>query len=138
LPDLSQNDFVYNRIDSQVEFRDGLLIIKEGMVKSNSVNMAADGQYDFSSKDLDLKMLVSPLTTVDWIVERIPIVGNILGGTLVAIPVSVKGHQSDPSITPLALSAVGSRLGGILKRAVNTPVRIIEPLLKNSSEEKPK
>lgn len=136
LPDLSQNDFIYNRIDSRVSFRDGLLIIKEGMVKSNSVNMAADGQYDLTSKELDLKMLVSPLTTVDWIVERIPIVGNILGGTLVAIPVRVKGHQSDPRVTPLAISAVGSRLGGILQRAVKTPVRIIEPLLRNNSEEK--
>jgi hypothetical protein len=137
LPDLRQNDFHYNRIDSQLVFRDGLMIIKEGMVKSNSVNMVADGQYHLSSKDLDLKVLVSPLTTVDWIVERIPIVGNILGGTLVAIPVSVKGHQSDPKVTPLALSAVGSRLGGILKRAVNTPVRIIEPLLKDDTAKKP-
>lgn len=137
LPDFRQNDFHFNRIDSQLVFRDGVLVIKEGMVKSNSVNMVADGQYHLTSKDLDLKMLVSPLTTVDWIVERIPIVGNILGGTLVAIPVSVKGHQSDPKVTPLALSAVGSRLGGILKRAVNTPVRIIEPFLKDKTEKGP-
>ena len=78
-------------------------------------------------------LLVSPLTTVDWIVERIPIVGDILQGTLVAIPVGVKGPIANPTVVPLSPTAVGSRLGGILERTIKTPFRILSPLLKDNS-----
>jgi len=131
LPDLSKNDFQYQSIDTQLVFQDGSLLVKEGVLKSNAVNMVADGRYRFLNRQVDLVMLVSPLTTVDWIVERIPILGNILQGTLVAIPVGVKGPAFDPKVLPLAPSAIGSRLGGILKRTVKTPFRIIEPILKD-------
>jgi hypothetical protein len=130
MSDLQTNDFVYNRIESRWTIKDGTIDIEEGVLKSNSVNLVAQGSYALSSKDLDLVVLVSPLTTVDWIVEHIPVVGHILQGTLVAIPVRVKGPAADPTITPLSPKAVGTRLAGILKRTINAPVRIIEPLWK--------
>jgi len=130
MADLQTNDFVYNHIASRWTIEEGTLDIEEGVLKSNSVNLVAQGKYDLSSKDLDLVVLVSPLTTVDWIVEHIPVVGHILQGTLVAIPVRVKGPAADPTITPLSPKAVGTRLAGILKRTINAPVRIIEPLWK--------
>ncbi|MEJ2158692.1 MAG: AsmA-like C-terminal region-containing protein [Desulfobacteraceae bacterium] len=133
LPDLRKDDFVYNRINSRCVFDNGAMRIEEGVLKSNAVNMVAEGRYDLLSKELDLVVLVSPLTTVDWIVEHIPIVGNILQGTLVAIPVRVKGPGADPDILPLSPKAVGARLGGILKRTFKAPVRIIEPLLKDNA-----
>lgn len=133
LPDPRKDDFVYNRINSRCVFDNGVMRIEEGVLKSNAVNMVAEGRYDLLSKELDLVVLVSPLTTVDWIVEHIPIVGNILQGTLVAIPVRVKGPGADPDILPLSPKAVGARLGGILKRTFKAPVRIIEPLLKDDA-----
>ncbi len=135
MSDLQTNDFVYNHIESRWTIEDGTLDIEEGVLKSNSVNLVAQGKYDLSSKDLDLVVLVSPLTTVDWIVEHIPVVGHILQGTLVAIPVRVKGPAADPTITPLSPKAIGARLSGILKRAFNAPVRIIEPLLKEGEKQ---
>ena len=107
--------------------------IEEGVLRSNSVNIVASGDYGMATKKINLVLLVSPLTTVDWIVERIPLLGNILQGTLVAIPVGVKGPAADPTVVPLSPTAVGSRLGGILKRTLKTPFRILSPLL----EEKP-
>jgi hypothetical protein len=118
-----------------VQFKDGFMLIKDGVLKSNSVNIVADGRYALDQNELDLVLLVSPLTSVDWVVEKIPILGNILQGTLIAIPVSVKGPGADPKVVPLSPSAVGSRLGGILKRTLNTPVRIIEPLLKDDHDQ---
>ncbi len=135
LPDMRKNDFAYRRIDSKWTLGDGHVRIREGVLKSNSVNMVADGKFHIPSRKVDLLVLVSPLTTVDWIVDRIPIVGDILQGTLVAIPVRVKGPYSDPAVLPLSPKAVGSRLGGILKRTVKTPVRIIEPLLKDRQKQ---
>ncbi len=137
LPDLRKDDFAYNRIESNWAFGDGILRIEDGVLKSDPVNMVANGRYDLLSREVDLVVLVSPLTNVDWIIERIPILGNILQGTLVAIPVRVKGPGADPKVVPLSPKAVGSRLGGILKRTIKTPVRIIEPLLKDEGEQRP-
>lgn len=133
VPDLSQDAFQYKSVESQLVFKDGFMLIKDGLLKSNSVNIVADGRYAMAQNELDLVLLVSPLTSVDWIVEKMPILGNILQGTLIAIPVSVKGSLADPKVVPLSPSAVGSRLGTILKRTLNTPVRIIQPLLKDDA-----
>lgn len=137
LPDLRANDFVYNRIQSRWVFENGAMRVEEGVLKSNAVNMVAEGRYDLSTRELDLLVLVSPLTTVDWIVDHIPVVGHILQGTLVAIPVRVKGPGADPAILPLSPKAIGTRLGGILKRTLKAPVRIIEPLLKDAGGQEP-
>jgi hypothetical protein len=56
---------------------------------------------------------------------------------LVAIPVRIKGPRTDPKVLPLSPTAVGKRLGGILKRTLKTPVRIIEPLLKDDPGQDP-
>jgi hypothetical protein len=134
LPDLRKNDFRYKSLESKLSLKDGRLNIEEGVLKSNSVNIVANGDYTLSSKALDLKLLVSPLTSVDWIIERIPLVGHILQGTLVAVPVSVKGPLTNPTVVPLSPAAVGSRLGGILERTLKTPFRILSPLWKESSK----
>jgi uncharacterized protein YhdP len=137
LPDLRKNDFRYKNLESKLSLKDGRLYIEEGVLKSNSVNIVANGDYTFSTKTLDLKLLVSPLTSVDWIIEHIPVVGHILQGTLVAVPVGVKGPLNDPAVVPLSPAAVGSRLGGILERTLKTPFRILSPLWRGNSKAAP-
>jgi hypothetical protein len=105
------------------------LNIEEGVLKSNVVNLATSGHFDLASGQLNLDLLVSPLTTVDWIIKRIPIVNRILADTLVAIPVRISGPVTNPKSVPLSPSAVSSRVGGILQRAVETPFQIIAPML---------
>jgi hypothetical protein len=114
-----------------LSFKEGIMSIEEGVLKSNAVNIVAGGDYSLTDKEMNLVLLISPLTTVDWIIERVPLLGNILQGTLVAVPVGVKGPAADPRVVPLSPKAVGSRLGGILKRTLKTPFRILSPLLKD-------
>jgi len=137
LPDLRKNDFRYKNLTSKLVLKDGMLRIEEGVLKSNAVNIVGNGDYELASKKLDMILLVSPLTTVDWIIERIPLIGNILQGTLVAIPVGVKGPVVNPTVVPLSPAAVGSRLGGILERTIKTPFRILSPLLKDNPKSGP-
>ncbi len=134
LPDLRTADFSYESIASKLVVKDGVLHIEEGVLKSNSVNLVTEGLYDIPSDDLKLDLLVSPLTTLDRIVDHIPIVGKILQGTLVAIPVRVKGPAADPTILPLAPGAVGSRVGGILTRTLKAPFQLIEPIWPKKQE----
>lgn len=138
LPDLRKENFKYKSIESKLKLKKGRLHIEEGILKSNALNLAAEGVYDLSSDNLKLNVLVSPLTTVDWVIAHVPIVNHILQGTLVAVPVRVTGPLADPTVVPLSPSAVGSRVGGILKRILQTPYYIIEPILPKKKEDSKK
>jgi hypothetical protein len=129
LPGLSGDDFLYNRILLALEFDQGYAEIIEADVFSEGLNMVGEGRINMLNQRLELTVLVSPLTTVDSIIRRIPVVGRILKGTLVAIPVGVKGSLSNPRITPLTPRSVGTRLLGILERTLKAPFRLIEPIL---------
>jgi hypothetical protein len=133
-PDLSKNDFRYNSIETKLSIRDGMLQVEEGVLKSNAINLVTEGHYDVRADDLKLNLLVSPLTTLDWIIERIPIVNRILKGTLVAVPVRVKGPAADPKVVPLSIETMGDRVVGILKRVLETPYKIVEPILPEVSD----
>jgi hypothetical protein len=85
---------------------------------------------------IDLVVAVAPLKTVDWIVRHIPIVGYILGGTLVSIPVKVQGDLYDPTISPLDPAEVGLGFLGIMERTLNFPIKFIKRIFKDF--EKPK
>lgn len=91
---------------------------------------------DIPEKEIDLVVLVTPLKTIDSIIERIPIVGHILGKNFMAIPVRVKGYLPNPAVTPLSPSAVGKGLTGILERALKLPVRVVQPFIPDKAEEK--
>jgi len=102
------------------------IALNEAYLKADSLNIVAEGTIDSDTQNIDLIVLVSPLTTVDTLVSYIPIVGKILKGTLVAVPVRVLGDISDPTIIPLSIKAVGSRVIGILERTLKAPFQIID------------
>ncbi len=129
LPDLTREGFAYNSATVQAEFQGGKLVLKEAVIDSPSMEMACLGDIDLVNKKLDLRILVAPLKTVDSVVKKIPLVNHVLGGTLVSIPIKVKGDIGDPTVTPLSPSAVGSGLLGIMKRTLELPFKIIEPLV---------
>jgi hypothetical protein len=72
---------------------------------------------------------VAPFTSIDKVVSKIPVVNYILQGTLVSVPVTVSGRINNPDVKLMPASAVGDGVLGILKRTVNAPVKIIEPVL---------
>jgi hypothetical protein len=61
-------------------------------------------------------------------------VGSILGGTLVALPIKVKGDVGNPEISYLSPSAIGSRLLGIAKNIIKLPLKLIKPLMPEEKE----
>jgi hypothetical protein len=97
--------------------------------------MAASGEVDIATREADLKVLVAPLGTVDAIVRRIPVLGYILGDSLLSVPVTIKGDIRDPKVTTMDPGAVGSGLLGIFERTLKTPVHVVSPFL--PGKEKP-
>jgi len=129
LPDIVAEGFAYDSALVRAVFENGSCLIEEGVIDGASVEIAFTGKIDLPSETMDVTVAVAPLKTADFVVKQIPVIRDILGGNLVAIPVRVTGNLQDPSVIPLEPSAVGAGLLGILKRTLKLPVRLIEPLL---------
>jgi hypothetical protein len=134
VPDLAGQGFAYDSMSANAVFEDGKLIISEGSIDSPSMGIACAGDINLVKKKVDLTVLVAPFKTVDRIVKHIPLVGTILGGTLVSLPFRAKGKLDDPDVIPLSPTAVGSGLLGILQRTLKLPITIIQPVLPGPKE----
>jgi hypothetical protein len=135
VPDLSGKGFAYNSITANGAFEDGKLMIEGTSIDSPSMGIAIEGYIDLIKKKVNLVVLVAPFKTVDRIVKKIPLVGTILGGSLISIPFRAIGDLGNPDVIPLSPTAVGSGLLGILERTIKLPVTIIQPVLPGSKDE---
>ncbi|GEM_PF-2352986 len=130
LPDLMQGGLAYDRIDIQVSIKDSVVTIDQAVIDGASANIAAEGTIDLVSGETDMIVLVAPFKTMDALVQYTPVIRDWFGGTLISIPVRVTGAFSDPTVTPLSPTAVGSSLMNLMKKTINLPVKIVEPLWK--------
>jgi len=129
VPDLGKTGFPYRTLAIRGEMNDGKFLLGEATMDAPSMGIAATGEVDILRREADLKVLVSPFGTVDAVVRMIPVVRYILAGTLVTIPVAVRGDLGDPKVTPLEPAAVGKGLLGIVERTFKAPAHIISPIL---------
>jgi hypothetical protein len=128
-PEIRQEGFAYHSIRAKGELSQGTLEVKEMIVDGSSMKIAAQGTVDLKNEKLDVNVLLSPLKKTDFIIKKTPIIGSILGGSLVSIPVRVSGDLEDPKVSHNPVSAVGSGLLGIMERTLKAPVKLLDPFL---------
>ena len=128
LPDINREGFGFNSIQAKADIQSGKVDLRELIIDGVDMGIGARGSIDMVGKQVDVVALVAPLKTVDYIVGKIPLIGNILGGHFISVPVKIEGHLDNPIVTPASPSAVGSRLTGIMKRTLELPFQIIEPV----------
>jgi hypothetical protein len=100
-----------------------------------SIDLVAEGKIDIAEKKKELVVLVAPFSTINGIIRHIPLVGKIMGGRLISIPVKVSGNLEDPDVTFLAPSAVGTRIIDIIENIGGLPVEFISPALPDKKED---
>ncbi|MEN6484864.1 MAG: AsmA-like C-terminal domain-containing protein [Syntrophobacteraceae bacterium] len=130
LPDLTKEGCPYDEIKMKGNLKDGVFTLGDSSIDGPCVRMVWKGTVDIVEKKVDLVALVSPLKTVDSIVKHIPVIGNVLGGSLLTIPVQVVGDLQDPYVIPMSPAAVGSEFLGYMKRVFQLPITLLQPLLK--------
>ena len=133
MPDLSAEGFGYHSIHIKADVQKSILNLNEMVIDGMSMGIACHGYVDYFNKKMDITALVAPLKTVDFIVNYLPGVNYILGGSLISFPGLIKGDLNNPRVTPISPTAVGSGLLGIMKRTLHLPVKMIEPILINQT-----
>ncbi len=128
---LTKEGLQYKSLTANGQIQNSILKIDAYALDAPSMRLNGHGTVDLPAKKVDVEILVSPFNTADFVVKKIPVIRGLLGGTLVSIPVKVKGDMEDPKISYLSPSAVSKKLLNTTKRILKTPVNIIKRKNKN-------
>ncbi len=134
LPDLKREGLPYHLFLLKGHFDQGRFVIKELTLDGKTLEMVARGELDLINQRVNLVVLVAPLKTVDRIIKLIPLVRDILAGTLISIPLEVYGDIKDPRGTYLSPAAIGNELVEMMKRTLKLPFKLFEPLFPPKKE----
>ncbi|GAB4483189.1 MAG: hypothetical protein OHK006_03410 [Thermodesulfovibrionales bacterium] len=129
VPDLDKEELVYSLLMVKGEIGRGVLTVQEGVLDSGRVEIVGQGAVDLVDGGIDLNLLVAPLRSLNKAVESIPVVGTVLGGSLVSVPVKVTGATSDPKVSYLSASGAVSNLTGMMSRTLKLPLNIFSPFM---------
>jgi hypothetical protein len=107
--------------------------IEEAVLDGQTVHVVASGNIDYGNGNLGMDVLVAPLQTANAILDKIPIVKRIFGGTVLALPVQVLGTVQNPIVVPLGPGAVASRMTSIFANTMRLPIDAVKIFSPNAS-----
>jgi hypothetical protein len=122
---MHEEGFPFRTMNARGSFKGGAFLVEEAAFDSDALNLAATGRVDLLGADSRLTVLVGLLTGIDRVAGAIPIVGDIFGGSLTALPVEVSGDIRDPLVVPLGPRAISKRLLEILGNTAKVPGKLM-------------
>jgi len=128
LPDLKQKGMGYKSAQVKGRIQGRKVLLDEAVLDASTAKVVAQGWLDTAAQKIDVNVLVAPLQTANWILDKIPILRRIMGGTVLALPVHVGGTFKDPLVVPLGTKAVASRLTDILANTLKLPADLVHTL----------
>ena len=117
-PDLDKSAFSYQSVSAKGRIDGAKIVNGEFVIQASPLTLTAQGGIDVGGKRIDLKGLVSVAMPGSQVVRHVPLIGGLLGGSLVGIPIRITGSLDRPDITYLSPADVSAEL-------LNVPLRIL-------------
>jgi hypothetical protein len=139
LPDLKTRGLPFYRVIAHFQIKDGVFSTEDFLVDSEAIRITGIGKLDLGKNQVDAKIGVHPLVTVDTVLSKIPIAGYILTGkdkAFLSFVYEVKGDLDDPRIEAVPIQSIPGGLFGIIKRLLETPLRPFQIPTPSQKEEK--
>ncbi len=137
-PTLGGGGYPYHSMAVRGDIHKGKFTVEKAYIGGQSLDIIAQGEIDLEKQKMDLVVLVAPFSTLNWVIRHTPIVGKIMGGTLISIPVRVSGDLANPDVVFLSPKAVGTRILDIMENIIKLPVDIISPMMPKGKEQEKK
>jgi hypothetical protein len=125
LPDLGDSSLNYKTLSAKGNINLQTLRFDEIVVDIDSARIVAQGTVDIPTQKINATVLVAPVKTINKIINRMPLLGRIFGGNLLAVPVGVSGTIKEPTVLPLAPTAVAGRIVDILNNTLRLPADLL-------------
>ncbi len=117
-PDLNKQTFPYRRLSVKGAIDGENIVTDEFIIEASPYTITGQARLDLRLRQIDAKGLVSVAMSTNQVIRSIPVIGAIIGGSLVGIPVRVTGSIDRPDVTYLSAADVGTEL-------LNMPTRIL-------------
>ncbi len=117
----------YDALAVEGSIEAGRVVIREGVLRTPSLTMAASGTIGFVDESVDLLVLAHPFSTMDKVIRVIPVVRYILGKDFLSVGAKATGSLEDPKVEIAAARDASRGLVEILARTVTLPVKVVDP-----------
>jgi hypothetical protein len=131
--DLTRKGLVYKRLSASFEGNNGVFHTDNFLIDSPSMLITGMGDLNLGEEEVDGKMTVSPLVTMDKIINLVPLVRSIIrertSGFLFFV-YNIKGPAQDPEIKSSYVRSVGARIVYLLRNTLELPKGVWDELHK--------
>ena len=128
LPDLVQQGFAYDTMIFKGMVKESRILIEKGVINGADMTLLITGWIDPVEKTMDLLCFVSPLKSVDDLIQKLPIINTMFQGDLISIPITAKGDLYHPEIMALSPVEVTKGILNTLKDILITPLTLLKKL----------
>ena len=90
------------------------------------VGVTMTGDIGLAERSLALQGLVAPLDKLSRAAKRGPILGSVLGASIIVVPVSITGSFEDPKVRVLEAAAVGATLVNLMATTFKAPIKLLD------------
>ena len=129
IPDMAKDGMPFTTVTASLSLDNGVLSSDDVLIDSEAMKLSMTGKADLVRDQVDAMVGLSPLGTLDSIINNIPIAGWVLGGKeqsfLLAL-FKVGGSVSDPQASMVPVHSLSSKAAGIFLRLLNLPVKIFK------------
>ncbi|MFC1828303.1 AsmA-like C-terminal domain-containing protein [Thermodesulfobacteriota bacterium] len=108
--EFSQKGFAYQSIRVGGTLENGKILFDELVMEAPSMNIAGQGELDVTTNRLNLKLLVNPLQKINRAIGKIPVIRHLTGDEFISFPLSVTGDRTNPEVSTISASEIGSEL----------------------------
>jgi len=133
IPDITKKGFAYRSMSANGSVHNSTIMLDEIIIDGSSLGITGNGNINLLDNKIDLNFLASPLKTVDFFIKKMPIIGKIMNGRLVAVPVRLKGDIRHPKVS---YNFPTNRLLDFTKKAIRAPFQIIRKDHRNGKRKK--
>jgi uncharacterized protein YhdP len=125
VPDPRVSGLPYDTMTANFAGHNGIFYTDDLSLKGPVMDMGAQGSINAGAATMDMTIEMVPFHTVNWLVTKIPLVGEHLaeGTTLFAAYFRVRGPMTDPRVTPKPITSVAE----LVKKTLGMPINIIRP-----------
>jgi hypothetical protein len=135
-PDLDKESFPYRSLSVKGAFGGPIFTADEVVIRGTSLTITGGGTVDLERKQIDGKGLVSVAAPGSRVLRNVPILGSVLGGSLVGIPLRVAGSLERPNISYLSPTDIGAELLNVPLRILGLPLEALQIFTPGGDEAK--
>jgi hypothetical protein len=143
-PELTGEGFYFESMTADIIIDKGILESENFVMRSPVFNAVGYGKAEIPGRSFDFVLGAQPHETIDNLVNMIPILGYIIEGekeSVLLYSFKVKGPFSNPDVTFVPFESLSGGVGGILKRLLLSPIKILQDLnnaaTKNQKDDSP-